>query len=182
MVYMTYKRGFTLIELLVALIVSSIILAAVATLAFAMSSVKDATDDTSSKQAQIRFATLRISELIRQCRLIYDISGSDIAIWKSDNDSNNEIDSNETVYIETGQDADYIQLREPGIDPVVLIPQCSNVQFALDVQPLSSRFLSISFDVVENNVAHHYQMNNVLRCWAGNLLSTDGQSIVSDDD
>ena len=47
-------KGFTLVELLVALMVTSIILAAVATLAFAMGSVKDSTDDTSSKQAQLR--------------------------------------------------------------------------------------------------------------------------------
>jgi len=177
-----YKKGFTLVELLVALIVSSIILAAVATLAFAMSSAKDATDDTDSKQAQVRYATMRISELIRHCKLIWDTAGSDITIWKADADGDNTIDSDEIVYIEAGEDADYIQLREPDIGLVVLIPKCSNVQFHFDVSPPMSKFLSISFDLIESNVSRHYQINNALRGWAGNLLSADGQSIVSDDD
>ena len=56
-----YKRGFTLVELLLALIVTGIILTAVTTLAFAVGAANDATDDTSQKQAQVRFATLRIS-------------------------------------------------------------------------------------------------------------------------
>ena len=46
--------GFTLAELLVALTVSSIILAAVAALAYAVGSANDSTDDTERKQAQVR--------------------------------------------------------------------------------------------------------------------------------
>jgi hypothetical protein len=63
-----------------------------------------------------------------------------------------------------------------------LIPQCSNVEFLVDADPPNTRFVSILFDLVENNVVKHYQINNALRSWAGNLLSTDGQSIVTDDD
>ncbi len=59
------QRGFTLVELLVALMVTSIIFGAVATLAYAVGTAHDASDDTSQKQTYVRFATLRISELIR---------------------------------------------------------------------------------------------------------------------
>jgi prepilin-type N-terminal cleavage/methylation domain-containing protein len=186
----SYEKGFTLVELLVALIVSSIILAAVATLAFAISSANVSTDDISSKQAKVRFATLKISELIRHCKLIYSTSGSDITIWKEDSDGDNTIDSDEMVYIEAGEDANYIQIHEPDTNPVVLIPKCKNVLFGLydsnfedsRASPLKTKYVSITFGLVENGVEHQYQVNNDLRSWAGNLLSADGQSIVSDDD
>ncbi|MCH7559430.1 MAG: prepilin-type N-terminal cleavage/methylation domain-containing protein, partial [Planctomycetes bacterium] len=79
-----YKKGFTLVELLVALVVTGIVLAAVATLAFAMGTANDVADDSSQKQAQVRYATLRISELIRHCKLICGTPGSDVAVWRAD--------------------------------------------------------------------------------------------------
>jgi len=70
------NKGFTLVELMVVtLIVTGIIMSAIATLAFAFSSAYDATDDTDRKQAQVRYASLRISELIRHCKLICAVSG-----------------------------------------------------------------------------------------------------------
>lgn len=210
------RDSFTLVELLVALIVSSIILAAVATLAFAMSSANDATDDTSSKQAQVRFATLRISELIRQCKLICNASVSEMAIWKTD-DGDNRIDLNELVFIQIQSDPvaeGYLRLclyefpstysgeksladiatlspADYGIEPVTIISECNDVQFnfydsnsvLITSSPWTrTKFISIEFKILENGVEHQYQINNVLRCWAGNLLNSTGTSIVSDDD
>jgi prepilin-type N-terminal cleavage/methylation domain-containing protein len=176
-------NGFTLVELLVALMVVSIIFTAVATLAYALGAVNDATNDMAEKQAQVRFATLRISELIRHCKLICGTTGNAITIWKVDDNSNNEIDTNEQVYVEAVEGR--IQLREPNISPVVLIPQCSNVQFRFDepsLPPMKRKFVSISFDLVENGVAHRYQISAALRGWAGHLLNEAGDAIVSDDD
>jgi hypothetical protein len=84
---------------------------------------------------------------------------------------------------------------------IVVVPQCSNVQFSgLDAVVPRSRFVSISFDLAQNNTTHRYQLsaslrsfaqNNTthryqlsasLRSWAGNLLNETGDSIVSDDD
>ena len=201
-----YGKGYTLIELLVALIVSSIILAAVATLAFAMSSANDASDDTSIKQAQLRYATLRISELVRHCKLICGTPGNDLAVWKADTNGNGLININELVYIEREADANCLSLCEfpasatstvtlSGIETLspesyskssitraTLIPQCSNVTFLTDASPPLTKFLSISFDLVENNAVRHYQINTALRGWAGNLLNAAGDAIVSDDD
>lgn len=96
-----YNSGFTLVELLVALMVTSIILGSVATLVFAMGSANDSADDTSQKQAQVRVATIRLSELIRHSRLICGIRNSDdIALWRADYDRDDEIDVDELVYIE----------------------------------------------------------------------------------
>lgn len=198
-----YKRGFTLVELLLALIVTGIILAAVTTLAFAVGAANDTTDDTSQKQAQVRYATLRISELIRHCKLICGTPNSEIAIWRADNNGDGQININELVYIERGAGGDYLRFCEfplsdasivnlsdiqtlstssYSVTYIPLVPQCVNVQFSFDMVPPYSRFVTISFDVLENGIVHRYQINTSLRGWAGNLLDAGGNNIVSDDD
>jgi prepilin-type N-terminal cleavage/methylation domain-containing protein len=198
-----HKKGFTLIELLLALIVTGIILAAVTTLAFAVGVANDTTDDTIQKQAQVRYATLRISDLIRRCKLICGTPNSDLAVWRADNNADGQININELVYIERGVSKDYLRLCEfPSSDTSIvnlsdiqtlstgtysvtyisLVPECSNVEFSLDAAPPYSRFVSISFDVLENEIVRQYQINAALSSWAGNLLDTSGNNIISDDD
>jgi prepilin-type N-terminal cleavage/methylation domain-containing protein len=201
---MRYENGFTLVELLVALIVTGIVLAAVATLAFAVGAANDETDDTSQKQAQIRQATLRISELIRHCKLICGTPGDDLAVWRADENDDGQININELVYIERGTGWDILRLCEfPSSDTspvslsnietlstsdyivtyVPLVPQCSNVQFGfLPELPPKSSFVTISFDIVENDIVRQYQISTALRGWAGNLLNDTGDSLVSSDD
>ena len=204
------NNGLTLIELLMALVVTSIILTAVATLAFAMNSANKATDDTSEKQAQIRFATLKISELIRHSKLICYVNSEELAVWRADDTVGGEgrINAGELVYIEISSNR--IQLMDFSDVPVamqtdpitlaqlsglkaslmadcteryaVLVPECSNVQFGfLPELPPRSRFVTISFDVVADGVVHSCQINAALRGWAGNLLDS-GNEIVADDD
>jgi len=106
-----YENGFTLVELLVALVITSIVLTAVATLAFALGTANDSADDTSRKQAQVRFATLRISELIRHCKLICGTTGDGLAVWRVDENNDGRVNVDELVYIETGSNRDYIWVR-----------------------------------------------------------------------
>ncbi|MHC4499965.1 MAG: prepilin-type N-terminal cleavage/methylation domain-containing protein [Planctomycetota bacterium] len=198
-----YKSGLTLVELLVALVVASIVLSAVATLAYAMGTANDVMGDTSHKQAQVRCATLRISKLIQHCKLICGTPGSDLAVWRADDNGDGQININELVYIERGDGEDYLRLCEfppsaaslinlgdietlvasdYGVSYVPLIPQCSNVQFSLDVLPPSTKFVSVSFEIVENGVVRRFQINAALRSWAGHLLNETGDALVSDDD
>jgi prepilin-type N-terminal cleavage/methylation domain-containing protein len=197
-------EGFTFVELLVALIVASIILAAVATLAYTLGAVNDSTNDMAEKQAQVRFATMRISELIRHCKLVCGTTPNNgLAIWREDVNDFGQININELVYIERGTNKDFLRLCEfPSSDTtrvnlsdigtlasssysvtnVLLIPQCSNVEFQFDVTPPRSQFVSISFDLVENGVTRQYQISAALRGWAGNLLNEAGDAVESDDD
>lgn len=205
-----HKNGLSLVELMIAMVVTSIILTAVATLAFAMNSANNATDDTSEKQAQIRFATLRISELIRHSKLTCYVNSEELVVWRADDTPGGEgqINAGELVYIEISNNR--IQLMDFSDVPVaiqtdpltlaqlsglkaslmsncteryaVLVPVCSNVQFGfLPELPPRSKFVTISFDIAENNAVHSYQINAALRGWAGNLLN-DSNEIVSDDD
>jgi len=206
------KNGFTLVELMVALIVTGIIMSAVATLAYAFSSVNDATDDTDRRQAEVRFATLRISELIRHCKLICAVADGDLVIWRDDDIPGGEgqINPGELVYIET--DSNRIQLLDFPSSPswletlqislswfqdswlkttlktncdeqyVVAVPECSNVQFRFDAAPPRSKFVNISFELTQNGSVREYHIDSALRCWAGNLLNETGTDLTSDDD
>lgn len=204
---MTKSTAFTLVELLVALMVASIIFGAVASLAFAVGSANDLSEDVSFKQAHIRQATLRLSELIRNSKLVTLCGdGDDLAVWRADDDLDNEIDPAELAYIEAGSARDHIYLVEfPGAGAgkitladiisgtaqgslaflydeqrAELIPQCSNVEFYPEGINTDSEFVSISFDIDEAGHNRHYQINAALRCRAEHLLS--GSTIVSDDD
>lgn len=206
-----HKNGLTLIELLVAMVITSIVMTAVATLAFAVSSANKATDDTSRKQAEIRFATLKISELIRHSKLICYITNEDMLVWRADDTpgGDNGINVGELVYIETGGNT--IRLLDFTDVPVgfqtfpftlaqlsglkawfisecterytVLVPECSNVQFGfLPALPPRSRFVTVSFDIAENGVEHPYQISAALLGWAGNLISDSNDIVTGDDD
>lgn len=200
-------RAFTLVELLVALIVTSVVLTAVATLAYAVSAANDAGDDTDQKQAQVRAATIRILELIRHARLICSVSGEDFALWRSDDNADGQININELVYVEWGPARDHLRLCEfpvsnssalalsstralstdwwsaysSDVSYAPLIPQCRNVQFSCDVSPPHSKFISLSFELIENNELRQYQISAALRGWAGCLLK-NGAIVGSDDD
>jgi len=201
-------KGFTLAELLMALMVASIVLTAVATLAYALGMTNDASDDTSQKQAQVRYATLRISELIRHCKLICGTADNDLAVWQADYNGDGTINPPELVYLEAEPSQNHLRLLEfPTTDnwPIPLsniltgtakqelilicderqtelVPECSDVQFVLDSAVPWSKSVCVSFNLVENGVARQYQINAALRGWAGHLLDTDGDAIVSDDD
>jgi len=201
-------KAFTLIELLLALLIAGIVSAAVVTLAFAVSNANDVTDNTSQTQAYVRHTTLRISELVRHCKLVCGMSGDDLAVWRADDNGNGQINPKELVYIEMGAGRDYIQLLDfpsAGDWQVTLssilggtakqelitlcderqtriIPQCSNAQIVLDSAPPWSRSVSLSFDIIENGIVRQYQINTALHAWSGHLLDDSGDVINSDDD
>ena len=201
------KNGLALLELIIAMIVTSIVVTAVVTLAYALDTVNDVTDNSSRMQAQIRFAALRISELIRHSRLVCYANSDDLAVWRADDDDDSQISISELVYIECGSDQDHLRICEfPSSNNTAInlssigsfatnwwsaysaeanytdmMPECSNVQFGFDVLPPQSGFVTISFDVVENGITRQCQINATLRGWAGNLLD-EGGNIVSDDD
>ncbi|MHC4084033.1 MAG: prepilin-type N-terminal cleavage/methylation domain-containing protein [Planctomycetota bacterium] len=199
-------KAFTLTELLLALLVTGIVLAAVVTLAYALSTANDVSDNTSQTQAYVRYATLRISELIRHCKLVCGMSGDDLAVWRADDNGNGQINPQELVYIEMGIGRDYVQLLDfPSagnwrvtLSSILsgtakqelmlicderqtrLVPECSNAQIVLDSSPPWS--VSLSFDLVENGIVRQYQISAALHSFSGNLLDESGEVINSDDD
>jgi len=203
-------KGFTLVELLVALIVSSIVLTAIVTLSYAMSSAYENTNDMNEKQAHIRYATLRLSELIKHSKLICGSFSDGLVIWIADDNNDNKINVSEVMYIETGG-GQYLRLLKfnpanPYSDSslllsnlrnvyykswlvywypetyTTLIDQCSNMEITLDYNPPYTQFISIVFDITENDQTRTYQISSGLRCYAGNLIKKENELYTSDDD
>jgi len=206
-----YKSGFTLAELIVALFITAIISTVVASLAYALGTVHDNAAAVSESEAQIRFASLKISELIKHSRLICGIVGSDMIIWRADENDDGRINPGELSYIVAGPGRCNIQLLDcapsgfmaslsismstiqSGLAKTIitrfcnprytlLIADCSNVSFEAEPAPAWSRFASISFDKVENNTPRHFQITARVESWAGNLLTASGQLGSGDDD
>ncbi len=200
-------RAFTLVELMVGLMVTSIILSAVATLAFAMSSASTAGGDSALGQAQLRNATVRLSELIGNCKMICAAPGTDLVVWARDDNGDGKINVNELVYIERGADRNYLELRvfRSGTltrtitqlaatgtksqllntfskTDVWLIPACSDVQFAPDVAPPRTKVLVVSFLLMENGVYQRHEIVTRLRCRSDYLLNDSNEIVTGDDD
>lgn len=206
-----YKtKGFTLIELLVVLMVSSIVLTAIVTLSYAMSSAYENTNDMNEKQAHLRYATFRLSELIRYSKLICGLFSEELVIWIADDNNDNRINVSEIMYIETGAGR-YLSLLQfnpasPAADfslsllliknvhfkswlismypetYTTLISECSNMKITVDRNPPYTQFINIVFDIEENNQTRTCQISSRLRCCADNLIKTEYSLSDSDDD
>jgi len=213
--YMTKQssrsRGLTLAELVMALSVVCIIMAAVATLSFAIGSADDSSDDTCQKQSQLRYATIRVGGLVRNARLICGYDAAEVAIWKEDSNGDNQINPAELCYLEAGCERNKLTLVEfegggafasiaipietiksgqarsylPSICTVCsidLISECSSVEFTVDTDTPYTKQLTIRFNLAENDVMRPYEINTSLRCWAGYLLDQTGELVSVDDD
>jgi hypothetical protein len=201
----------TIIELLVGMLITSIVLSAVATFAFALSTASLVSGDTAVKQAQLRQATLRINDLIGSCRLLCAAPGNDLAVWRADDNADGQINVNELVYIERGAAGTMLRLCQfasPDNLPVTLsdlaltttkpqlqascgptyvslIPACKDVGFAFHPVPPPLTYvdcLMVSFQLTENGVDHRYEIVTALRGRAGHLLNKTGAALVATED
>jgi len=183
------RQAFTLVELLVALLITSIVVSAVASLAFAFGNARDFAEKTSKQQSHMRYTHLMLSELIRHCRLVNCLSGETIVIWRADDNEDDNININELVFVNRGGQRNYIAIDEYSDVSIVdfgevvvpnpawekssitLIGNCSNVEYNLDSAPPETNLVSIAFDVVEDSGVQHYQFSSKIRCKAGYLLN-----------
>jgi prepilin-type N-terminal cleavage/methylation domain-containing protein len=202
------KSGLTLAELIIAMWIMSIILTAVATLAFALSAANDTADDTSEFQTKLRFTSFKFTELIRNCKLICDSQQNQIALWRNDDNADNQINPEELIYIDKGLNGDSVRLLEfessyPTAaftianihngsartwlngkaiwNYTTFIDKCTSVKFNVDTAAPFSKKVTLTFSVSRNGLNQTYQVNTSLRCLARNLLDTNG-NLVSDDD
>lgn len=109
--YNQNRAGFTAVELLVALMVCAIVFTAVASLAYALGSASSSTEDLSAHQMALRYATVRISELVKHSVMAFAAPGG-IALWTGDKNNNGFINGSELVYIETGAGGQSLRLLD----------------------------------------------------------------------
>ena len=205
-------KAFTLIELLLGLMISGIILTAVVTLAYAMSSAYDQTSDVNEKESYIRYTTLKISDLIKNSLLVCRATSDELTIWRADDNNDNKINISEIMYIETGG-GNYLRLLQfnppaesdtnPALSSInkyyykqwllylypnqyrtytTLISECTNMKIMIDRNPPYTKLVKISFDIEENQQVRKCQIISSLRCLKSEFINTYGNIISSDDD
>ncbi|MCD4831219.1 MAG: type II secretion system GspH family protein [Anaerohalosphaeraceae bacterium] len=205
------NKGFTLTELIMAMSVMAIILTAVASLAFALGVANDSVDDTAEFQSRLRFTTLKITDLVKNCRLLCANNGTEVAIWENDDDIvDGKINPNELMYIEYDSSTDKVRLLEFECSGAVagwevsiadiedgsirsslagvavwnytdVMIDCVDALFTTDVSTPFSKNLAMKFDFQRNGSVAPYQISSSLRCYAGHLLNGSGE-VVDDDD
>ncbi len=135
------KRGFTLAELLVALTVSSIVLAAVGTLSFAMGTANKSLEQANRAQVYSRFSTLTLRDALRYARQAFVTPDGNIALWKADNNSDGLIDGSELIFFRVA--AQELQLFEFAftngqVAPVITIAEIEDGTAYSDLVQLAS--------------------------------------------
>lgn len=154
------NNGFTLVELLMALLVSSIVLAAVATLAGATTAANEATDQMGRGQSHLRHVSMRLTDLIRRAnrakvyvnalQLYYDSNGDGL--------------EDKSVTIVRGAD-----LNTLTIGSKESYSQCRDVSFACHSGPSdNARLVTVSFDMTENGVTQRHRISAGLRLYDAN--------------
>ena len=208
----TNNSGFTLAELLVAVWVMSIILAAMAALSFALGSANSSADNTSDIYSRIRYTTVRVNEIAKTAKLICANFGSGAAIWRADDNGDNQINPGEIIYLEgsngtlemisfqangaassssltianiaNGQTRTWLGSNpQVSSSTITLINNCSDVSFTTDQSAPFAKRLNIFFSVTsQRGFSHNYQITATLRCYADYLLDASGQIDSADDD
>jgi prepilin-type N-terminal cleavage/methylation domain-containing protein len=202
--------GFSLVELIVAMMVISIVLSAVVTLSYALSSAYESTGDIGEKQARVRYTNLRMTELIRHSKLVCSWFNGNLVIWRADDNNDNKINISEIVYIETGYSNSYIRLlwfttragndwnislglvQLPYLKKILssrypqtsttLIDKCDGMNIILDKKPPYTQNVNIIYNIEEDDRVRTYQISANLRCWAGHLIKTSNRLVRQDDD
>jgi prepilin-type N-terminal cleavage/methylation domain-containing protein len=197
------RRGFTMAELLMALLVSSIILGAVASLASALDCANAQTVQMNRRQTALRFTTVRIAELIKQSKRIFSLPTAGVALWTGDANDDGFINASELAYVEPDGSGQSLQLLEfPGQSQsvsisdiesgtardalvagsnervTILLADCTNIQFTVN----ASKFVNITFDLTENNITSYYQICATMISSADNLIGPGGALVSGDDD
>ncbi len=161
---MDKKNGFTLVELLVALLVASVVLSAVATLAYATGSAAESTDQVGREQAHLRHVNGRIGDLIRRANQVVETQTWGFQLWHDDN-TDGLVDLNETTWIWSDA-GNTIYVSD--VLMTEIYQNCQNVTYTYDVIAPATRFVVIRFDMTENGQTQAYSINAHLRGSDGN--------------
>ena len=150
-------NGFTLVELMIALMVASIVLAAVATLAGATTAADNVTNQMGREQAQLRMVSMRLTDLIRRANRVTISAVNGFQLWH-DNNADGFKTADEVTLVVRGADGNTLTIgaNETHSD-------CKNISFAYNEDSPDTRFITVSFDVTENGQLQNHSVNARLR-------------------
>jgi prepilin-type N-terminal cleavage/methylation domain-containing protein len=152
------RKGFTMAELLIALMVTSIILSAVATLAYSLGSANKVTSQMGLNQAFLRNVTLRVSDLVRRSNQVLSADSNTVVLW-ADGNADGVVDASERITIQNNLEGNAIIINQN--EQYTL---CQNVQFFTDVVPPDTKRISVFFDLQQDGDTENCQITASLRC------------------
>jgi prepilin-type N-terminal cleavage/methylation domain-containing protein len=112
------RKAFTLAELLVATMIMAIVMSAIVSMSYAMGSANDFTDDTASKQAQLRCALMEIKDLIRKSKLVLGTPVNCLVLWREDKNADSQVNADEVIYLKFDSTKSVLQKIEYEKNPV----------------------------------------------------------------
>jgi prepilin-type N-terminal cleavage/methylation domain-containing protein len=139
------SEGFTLVELMMALLVASIVLAAVATLASATTAADRVTDQMGREQSQLRMVSMRLTDMIRRANRVTISAVNGVQLW------------HDTTIIR-GADTNTLTIGSKET-----YSNCRDITFAYDTASPDTRFITVSFDITENGISQRHSINAGLR-------------------
>jgi prepilin-type N-terminal cleavage/methylation domain-containing protein len=189
-----HQGGFTLLELVMGMLISGIILLAVATLSFALGRGQEVTDLMINHQAVIRSASVRIPELVHNGLAVWMANDGDLVIWTGDANGNRRIEVSELAYLMINTTGKRIELMTcAGLDTPVtaaeivsgaaesiitassfktvtpLVSNCTNMQFLMQ----GYKYVIIRFNLTAETGSRDYQICARVRAdisdWMGTL-------------
>lgn len=144
-------------ELMIALLVSSIVLGAVAVLANAATIASAATDDMSRSQSHLQQIAFRFTDVIRRANCVLGTSADEFSLWHDIN-ADGLATADELTRIWRGSGGQGLS-----VGSLETYASCSNVTFAYDYAAPLTRFVTVWFDLSENGQTQRYSISAHLR-------------------
>ena len=144
-------------EMMVALMVASIILAAVATLAGATTAADQATDLMGREQSHLRQVSMRLTDLIRRANRVTITAVNGFQLWHDTNADGIETSDERTTIIR-GADLNTLTIGSKEAHS-----NCRDITFAYDTASPDTRFVTVTFNITENGLSQRHSINAGLR-------------------
>ena len=151
------QSGFTITELMMALLVASVVLSAVVTLASATTRAKEATDQMGREQSVLRQVTMRLTDALMRANQVYITYSGGFTLWH-DTNADGLATADEYTVVSRGSDTHTLTIGSGGE-----YPQCENIEFGFDAAAPDTRLVTIWFDLEENGVTERHTINGRLR-------------------
>lgn len=151
------QNGFTLVELMIALMVSSIVLSAVAVLANAATAASKVTDQMGRYQSQLRMVSSRVTDLIRRANRVTIALPGEFTLW---HDLNADGLATNDELTRIARDADGSKLI---IGTTETYAYCGNVVFDYDKAAPDTEFVTAWFDLLEDGQTQRHSICAQLR-------------------
>jgi len=196
------QGGFTLIELVMGLLISGIILLAVATLSMAIRKGQEVTDQMTANQGMVRSLSVRMPELVRNSLAVWMADDGDLVIWTNDANANRQVETSELTYLMINSAGKKIeQMTCTGLDTPVTIAEildgsaesaikssafeqiipvvkgCTNMQFLMQ----GYKYVILQFQLTEETGSRDYQICARVRGDATPWIQ-GGTLVAADDD